>query len=146
MIRLVALACGLLCGFGMLWSGLFEPSLMRSLWPLHEPWDPSIGVGLVAAYAAGAAVFALARSVSTPILGGEAESVDVPRGYTAMSGWLLIGMGWGLAGYFPLGAVVALGLFAPGAAVFLASILGGMIACDLFSGRFLSRGIRDIRG
>ena len=60
--------------------------------------------------------------------------VTAPIG-KALFGGVLFGVGWGLSGYFPLAALVAIGLFAPGAAVFLASMLAGMVLYDIGANR-----------
>lgn len=136
MIRLLALACGLLCGIGMVLSGLFHPSLLRDLSALRGPWDPVLhaAVALLAAGVTAAAVLALARGRSRqPLLGDEVEPVQTEQGWKVVAGGALFGLGWGLSGYFPLGAVVSAGLFAPDAVVFLASVVAGMFLCDLAS-------------
>jgi hypothetical protein len=46
----------------------------------------------------------------------------------------LFGFGWGLAGYIPLAALAAAGMFSPGAAISLVSVLGGMIVADVITG------------
>lgn len=135
MIRLAALACGLLCGFGMVLSGLFRPSFLPYGARPAEGWDPALGLGLVAALGVAGLVLALTRRFRRPLLGGEAEPIDPASGRTAVAGGVLIGLGWGLAGYVPLAAVVSLAMFAPGAAIFLISVLGGMVLHDVLTGR-----------
>jgi len=130
MIRLVALACGLLCGLGMVGSGAFRPSLSSEIVSTGSR-DPTLGLGLLSALGVSVILLALTRRLSRPLLGGELEPVDSPAVWRGVVGGVLFGVGWGLAGYFPLAALVSLGLFAPGAAVFLASVLGGMILHDL---------------
>lgn len=135
MIRLVALACGLLCGIGMVWSELFRPSLLSDIATLVGPRDPTLGLGLLSALGVSVIILALTRRLSRPLFGGEMQPVETGGGWRAVVGGLLFGLGWGLAGYFPLGAFVSIGLFAPGAAIFLASVLGGMILHDLVASR-----------
>jgi uncharacterized membrane protein YedE/YeeE len=128
MIRLTALLCGLVCGAGVFLSGLFQPAVMSGSLGV---WAISLGAATLAALVVAALVFALSRPFTRPLLGGEAEPV-APAGTTkVVLGDLMFGFGWGLAGYFPLAALVALGVFAPGAAIFLAAVLVGMILHDL---------------
>lgn len=142
MIRLTALLCGLLCGAGVILSGLYQPAMLGGFAGQAGVWDGSLGLGLVSALAAAALVFALTRRLASPLLSAEHEPVAAqPTGKTIAAG-VLFGLGWGLAGYFPLAALVALGLFAPGATIFLASVLAGMILHDLFLGGGSSRSAR----
>jgi uncharacterized membrane protein YedE/YeeE len=138
MIRLAALFCGLLCGTGLMLSGLFQPKLLQGFLTPDGAWDLTLGIGLLSVLGAGALVLALAHRLSRPLLGGQGETlVDVPTG-KALLGGVLFGFGWGLSGFFPLAAIVAIGLFAPGAAIFLASMLAGMLLHDIGAngGRF----------
>lgn len=131
MIRLAALFCGLLCGTGLMLSGLFQPTLLQDLFTPDGARDLTLALGLLSALVAAAMVLALTRRLSRPLLGGQSETpVDAPTG-KALLGGLLFGFGWGLSGFFPLAAIVAIGLFAPGAAIFLASMLAGMLLHDI---------------
>jgi len=133
MIRLAALLCGLICSAGVIISGLFQPVVLQGLG--NPAGIGIIAVGLLSALIVAALVLVLARRLSLLLPGATNE--PPPMGPTAktVAGGLLFGFGWGLAGYFPLAALVALGLFAPGAVIFLASVLGGMVLHDLVANR-----------
>jgi len=131
MIRLAALACGLLCGIGMVLSGLFRPALLPGSPEPAGGWEPSLALGLLSALCVGGLVLAVTRGLQRPLLGGNTELIEAAPGRKVVAGGVLIGLGWGLAGYIPLAAVVSLALFAPGAAVFLISVLGGMLLYDI---------------
>ena len=134
MIRLVALACGLLCGAGFVMSGLYDPSLLQSFLLPQALWTYSLGLGLLIAVVVAALVVTLAGTRGAPLLGGRVEPGHGTSGWKPMVSAVLFGFGWGLAGYFPLAAFVSAGMFSPGAVIFLASVLGGMIAFDVLSG------------
>jgi len=138
MIRLAALFCGLLCGTGLMLSGLFQPALLQGFLTPDGPRDLTLGIGLLSLLGAGVLVLALTHRLSRPLLGGQDEALaGAPTG-KALLGGVLFGFGWGLSGYFPLAAIFATGLFAPGAAIFLASMLAGMFLHDIGAngGRF----------
>ena len=135
MIRLAALFCGLLCGTGLMLSGLFQPTLLQGFLKPDGAQDLTLGIGLLSVLGAGVLVLTLTHRLSRPLLGGQDETlVDAPTG-KALLGGVLFGCGWGLSGYFPLAAIVATGLFAPGAAIFLASMLAGMFLHDIGANR-----------
>lgn len=135
MIRLAALACGLLCGIGMLWSGLFQPSLLQDIANPAGSRDPTLGLGLLSALGVSVVIMAPTRHLSRPLLGGEVELVRVGPGWKVVAGGALFGVGWGIGGYHPLAALVSMGSMVPGAVVFLTSLLGGMILHDLMANR-----------
>jgi hypothetical protein len=138
-IRLAALFCGALCGIGLALSGLFEPTVLQAFLGAGQAWSPAFGVVALSALVVGGALILAARAVlgggRGSMLGGEVETVAGAPSWRAVTGGALFGAGLGLAGYAPLTALVALGLFAPGAAIFLSSVLGGMILHDLVANR-----------
>lgn len=134
MIRFVALACGLLCGAGFVLSGLHDPTLLQALLMPQESWTLALWLSLLTAVVTAGLVVSLAGKGGTPLLGGRVEPVLTTTGWKPMVSALVFGFGWGLAGYFPLAALVSAGMSSPGAAVFLASVLGGMIAVDVLRG------------
>lgn len=140
MIRLVALACGLLCGAGFLISGLYDPGLVHEI---HERDGAPLAFGL--ALFAIVVIAALFSSVlhrrQTPYLGGQEERLPHWTGPKPLFYAFAFGVGWGLAGYFPIGALVSAGALSPGAVIFLVSALFGMILADIISGkRTIGRG------
>jgi len=134
MIRLVALACGLLCGAGFVLSGLHDPALLQSFLMRGTSWNLSLGFGLLVAVVTATIVVTLAGKHQAPLLGGETEPVDGTSGWKPIASGLLFGFGWGLAGYIPLAALAAAGMFSPGAMIFLVSVLGGMLVADVITG------------
>jgi len=134
MIRLAALACGLLCGAGLLVSGLHSPALAQEI-HARDGAALAFGLALFAAVFVAALLAQFSRGRSSPFLGGEMEPLPTWAGRTPLVSALVFGLGWGLAGYFPLTALVSAAALSPGAAVFLVSALAGMILVDLASGR-----------
>jgi uncharacterized membrane protein YedE/YeeE len=127
----VAFLAGLVFGFGLLVSGMANPAKVLGFLDLAGAWDPSLAFVMAGAVAVGVLAFALARRRSTSLLGEPmrlppAAPVDRRLAY----GSLLFGVGWGLAGFCPGPAVVALGIGEPKAVVFVAAMLGGMAAFE----------------
>lgn len=135
MIRLAALLCGLICGAGFLLSGLHAPIPPR-LAPTPQLLGPLLaGALLLAVILAVGALVVLLRRRNPPLLGGEAQPAAPDAGWTPRAAALLFGLGWGVAGYFPMAALVSAGTLSPGAALFLVCVLAGMVLSDLVSGR-----------
>jgi hypothetical protein len=134
MIRLAALAFGVLCGIGLLLADLYTPARLAGLVLPVDQWDPTLGVGVLTALVVAVLVLKATSGMHRPLLGGKLEPASVAGEWKAIAGAGLYGLGWGLAGYHPLGALVSAGLFTPGAVVFLTSLLAGMIAHDLLTG------------
>lgn len=128
--RLV-LACsflvGLVFGLGLIVSGLANPAKVLAFLDLAGPWDPSLMLVMGGAVLVGLPFFALARRRATswlglPLLLPGPRPVD----HRLLLGSLAFGIGWGLVGFCPGPAVVALGMFNAKAAVFVAAMLAGM--------------------
>lgn len=134
MMRLAALACGLLCGAGFLISGLYDPMLAHDVGARENgPLAFSLAIFTIVVVAGGVA--ALARADQTPVLGGVQSPAPDMNSRTSRVSALVFGIGWGVSGYFPLAAFVSAAALSPGAVVFLASVLFGMIFTDVATGQ-----------
>jgi len=127
MQTLAAFLVGLVFGIGLLVSGMSNPAKVLGFLDLAGRWDPSLALVMGGAIAVGLAGFRLARGRVRALLGGAmqlpaARSIDRPL----VLGSLAFGVGWGLAGFCPGPAVVALGMGQAKAFVFVAAMLAGM--------------------
>jgi uncharacterized membrane protein YedE/YeeE len=124
---LIALASGLIFGFGLIVSAMIAPSKVLAFLDVAAPsWDPSLALVLASAVMVSALGFALGRGANAPLFapafnGPSSRSLD-----KLLSGAALFGVGWGLVGYCPGPALVALSLGAPAALVFVVAMLAGM--------------------
>ncbi len=122
----VAFVCGLVFAVGLAVAGMTQPGKVLGFLDLFGgAWDPSLAFVMVGAIGVYATVRALAPR--RPLFAAaypELRRRGVDRRLVA--GSLLFGIGWGLIGYCPGPAVVALGAFLPGSLVFGASLLIGM--------------------
>jgi uncharacterized protein len=128
MQALTALLAGLVFGIGLIVSGMFNPAKVLGFLDLAGNWDPSLALVMAGAIAVGAFAFAVAgkRShtlVGTPMLLPSDRRLDRPL----VLGSLLFGIGWGLAGFCPGPALVALGAGYAKAVVFVVAMLAGML-------------------
>ena len=127
MRTLVAFVAGLVFGLGLLLSGMADPAKVLGFLDLAGAWDPSLMFVMGGAIGVGAVAFAAARRRTRSLL-GEAMQWPTKTGIDRrlVAGALLFGAGWGLAGFCPGPAIVALGLGQAKAVVFVAAMLAGM--------------------
>jgi uncharacterized membrane protein YedE/YeeE len=146
MIRLAALACGLLCGIGLILSGMADPAKVQAFLQPGASWDPTFGIALLVAVAVAFVAVLLNRRLGRPLLGtapvpAEVETLDL----RLIAGSLIFGLGWGLSGLSPGTALVATGQFLGDGALFAAAALVGMLVHDLSTvrGRAAMRNLRS---
>jgi uncharacterized protein len=123
-----AFAAGLVFGLGLIVSGMSDPGKVIGFLDLAGRWDPSLAFVMGGAILVGFFAFRLAGRRARNFLGGAMHlpaSRDVDRGL--VGGSLVFGIGWGLAGFCPGPALVALGSGQAKAAVFVAAMLAGML-------------------
>lgn len=118
---------GLVFGLGLMVSGMTNPALVLGFLDVAGEWNASLLLVMGGAVAVGMVAFAVARRRSVSWLGVEmklpgARHID----RRLLAGSALFGVGWGLSGFCPGPALVALGLGEPGAWIFVASMLLGM--------------------
>ena len=132
MTSLFAFIAGLVFGFGLIVAGMVNPAKILGFLDLAGKWDPSLALVMVGAIAVGLVAFALARRRTMSALG---LPMQLPAASTLdtrlVGGSLVFGIGWGLAGFCPGPAIVAIGAGYPKAAVFVVAMLLGMGAFEL---------------
>jgi uncharacterized membrane protein YedE/YeeE len=124
----VAAICGLLFAAGLGLGGMTNPLKVQAFLDVLGRWDPSLlfvmGGGIVVAFWA----FRASKRRVAPILGGQFGWPTQTRIDTKLLGGAAIfGVGWGLVGYCPGPALVALGSGRIDAAVAVASMVLGML-------------------
>ena len=128
-----ALLCGLIFGIGLIVSGMADPSKVLGFLDLAGPWDPSLALVMAGAIAVGVAGFRLAGRRSRSLLGLDMKlpaSRQIDR--RLIGGSIAFGVGWGVAGFCPGPALVALGMGEWKAVVFVAAMLAGMALFESF--------------
>ena len=139
MIIVASLLSGLVFGLGLIVSGMANPAKVLGFLDLGGAWDPSLALVMAGAVAVGLIAFRIARGRSASLLGAP---MALPTSKTIdrrlMAGSLLFGIGWGIAGFCPGPALVALGFGASKAVVFVVAMLAGMLVFELFERRRLA--------
>ena len=143
MYALSAFVAGLVFGIGLIVSGMVNPAKVLGFLDLAGAWDPSLGLVMAGAVAVSAVAFALVRGRASTLLG---TPMVLPTTRTIdarlVVGSLVFGVGWGLAGFCPGPALVALGVGKVKALVFVAAMLAGMAVFELAERAGLGRGMR----
>ncbi|WP_066740171.1 YeeE/YedE family protein [Cupriavidus sp. D384] len=127
-----ALLAGLVFGVGLIVSGMANPSKVLGFLDLAGAWDPSLAFVMIGAIALTVPGVFIARRRGRSVLGLPLQW-PANTGVTArlVLGSACFGVGWGLAGFCPGPALVALGAGYPKAAGFVAAMLVGMTVFEV---------------
>ncbi len=135
-----ALLAGLVFGMGLIVSGMANPAKVLGFLDLAGRWDPSLGLVMAGAISVGLMAFTVAARRTRSFLGAElklpgARHID----RRLIGGGLLFGVGWGVAGFCPGPALVALGVGEAKAVIFVTAMLVGMGIFELLERRKSAR-------
>jgi uncharacterized membrane protein YedE/YeeE len=127
MLVVASFLAGLVFGVGLILSGMANPAKVLGFLDLAGAWDPSLAIVMAGAIAVGVITFTLARGRTASLLGApmnlpSAREID----RRLVVGSVVFGIGWGIAGFCPGPALVALGMGVGKAVVFVAAMLVGM--------------------
>ncbi|WP_066338156.1 DUF6691 family protein [Azohydromonas lata] len=140
MLLLSSFLSGLVFGLGLILSGMADPAKVLGFLDLAGAWDPSLALVMGGALAVGLVAFTVAKRMKTSLLG---EPMRLPTATRLdarlVGGSLLFGVGWGVAGFCPGPALVALGMGEVKAALFVAAMLAGMGLFELLERRRAAR-------
>lgn len=136
MRNLTALLAGLVFGLGLMMSDMANPArVLAFLDVLAIPegtWDPTLMFVMGGAMAVSSVAWMISRRRATAAWGGPLPAAPSPRiDARLLGGSAIFGAGWGLAGICPGPGFVALGLGGLEIALFVASMLAGMLAYGL---------------
>lgn len=125
-----AFAIGIVFGIGIAISGMANPAKVLNFFDLAGTWDPSLifvmGGALVTTAIGYQVVF---RTRPRPLFEAiysvpASRDIDI----NLVGGSALFGIGWGISGFCPGGAIPALGLGYAETPVFLAAMIAGIVA------------------
>lgn len=136
----LALLAGAVFGVGLILSGMADPAKVLGFLDLAGTWDPSLAFVMGGAILVGAFAFTFARKRTVSLLGLQMRMPTATRvDRRLVGGGLLFGIGWGIAGFCPGPALVALGMGEQKAVVFVAAMLAGMGLFEFWERRFAAR-------
>ena len=128
----VALAVGLVFGLGLIVSGMADPAKVLGFLDLFGSWDPSLALVMASAVGVGLLGFAFDTGRSRSALGLPMKTpANRAIDRRLVIGALVFGAGWGLAGFCPGPALVAVGEGSRQALLFAAAMVAGMLLFEL---------------
>lgn len=132
----VSLVAGFLFGAGLLVSGMANPAKVLGFLDLFGAWDPSLALVMAGAVGVGLIGFPFATRRARAALGLPMSVATAPRPIDRrlVTGAAIFGVGWGLVGFCPGPALVALASGSPKAILFVVSMLAGMAAFEALAG------------
>ncbi|RUX94037.1 MULTISPECIES: DUF6691 family protein [unclassified Mesorhizobium] len=116
-------------GLGIAISGMINPAKVLNFFDIAGTWDPSLifvmAGGLAVAFVGYRLVFARRK---TPVF-ETAFALPTKRVIDTelVGGAAVFGIGWGIAGFCPGGAIPALGLGYSATAIFIAAVIAGIV-------------------
>ena len=125
---LIAPICGLIFGWGLLISGMLQPTKVIDFLDVFGAWDASLAVVMAAALAVSGIGFRITAGWARPFLAVQRmwptkSGVDAPL----VIGAVLFGVGWGLVGLCPGPALENLATLSPRVMAFVAAMGFGMV-------------------
>lgn len=130
-----AFVIGGVFGLGIAIAGMINPAKVFNFFDVAGTWDPSLAFvmagGLAVAFVGYRLLFAARKEA---VLGGGFSLPNRhPIDRELVAGAAVFGVGWGIAGFCPGGAVPTLGLGHSETVIFLAAMIAGIV---------IARGIR----
>ena len=133
---IASFAVGLVFGLGLILAGMANPAKVQGFLDLAGQWDPSLAFVMGGAIGMSLLPFAYAKRLQRTVLDAPmslpmVDTIDL----RLVFGSLAFGAGWGLAGFCPGPALVALGTGELKAIVFVIAMIAGMGMFELLNRR-----------
>jgi len=124
---LASFISGLLFGAGLVVSGMANPQRVRGFLDIGGAFDPTLAFVMMGALLIMAFAWSVQKKLSHPLFSSNFEiPKTLPIDVRLISGAILFGVGWGLAGLCPGPALVGLVLLPKKAILFVVGMLLGM--------------------
>jgi uncharacterized membrane protein YedE/YeeE len=120
---------GLIFGVGISISGMANPAKVLNFFDIAGTWDPSLVFVMGGAVVVAFFGYRMVLRRPAPVLDAKFHLPDNPRiDARLLGGSALFGVGWGIAGFCPGGALPALGTGQTDVFVFVAALIAGIFA------------------
>ncbi len=125
---LSALLVGMVFGAGIAVSGMANPAKVLNFFDIAGSWDPSLAFVMGGALIVAFVGYRVVLRRPAPVFDARfhlptRRDIDP----ALVGGSALFGIGWGIAGFCPGGAIPALGLGQPDALLFVLAMLAGIL-------------------
>lgn len=132
----ISFALGLLFGLGICVSGMIDPARVLNFFDIAGTWDPSLAFVMAGALAVTFPGYRLVLPRRAPLMD---RSFHLPTlrkiDLRLIGGAAIFGVGWGITGFCPGGALPALGTGSLDVLIFTAAMAAGIVAARLLSGQ-----------
>jgi len=137
MLIVVSLIAGLIFGLGILISGMASPAKVLNFFDVAGTWDPSLMFVMGGALIVTFVGYRMAFARNYPLLGDRfhlptRSDIDLKL----VAGSAIFGVGWGIAGFCPGGAIPAIGTGRSDVLMFAAALIVGIVATRLVQRAF----------
>lgn len=131
---------GLIFGTGIAVSGMINPAKVLNFFDFFGTWDPSLAFVMGGALAVAIPGYRLVLGRPAPAFEDRFQLPDtrvIDR--RLVLGSATFGIGWGIAGFCPGGALPAIGSGEPAVFLFLAALVGGLLIARVLQSRAPTR-------
>lgn len=128
---LVSYLIGLIFGVGISISGMANPAKVVNFFDFAGIWDPSLAFVMGGALAVTFVGYRIVFGRKSPLMASSfhlptRRDLDMPL----IGGSVMFGVGWGLAGFCPGGALPAIGTGRSEVFIFLAALIAGIFIAN----------------
>lgn len=131
----LAAMMGVLFGLGIAISGMINPAKVLNFFDVYGTWDPSLFFVMSGAFLTTAIGYSVIRRFQPKPLYN--DKFNIPTNKTIdgrlIGGAALFGIGWGVAGFCPGGAIPALGLGLKEPFIFVGAMIIGILIARLIN-------------
>ena len=128
-VIIASLLSGLLFGFGLIVSGMSNPARVLNFLDFSTNWDATLAFVMGGAIAIAAPGIYWVRKRNKPLF---ADNFDIPTSKVIdsklITGSAMFGIGWGISGFCPGPAVVAIASQQSDVLLFVGAMVVGMLA------------------